>query len=149
MLDVLNYTYTTPPTTETVIITATRADISPELHAWLMVAITNGAGLVTVCDPVDFDLVRETGEPTTHTFPLLVGEGYLYIENDGLTDIRMNLNGNDLRLSTTAGGSAYTIPEYGIVEYDLTAFLIDGDNSVDIEAAGKPGVGSARIVIHD
>jgi hypothetical protein len=136
-----------PLTFNNVIVTALK--VNPAQPSSLTLRITNGIGLVTTCDPVDFELVRDNGRPVRHNFPLEVGEGYLHINNDGLQQITMNLNGSILRFSTTAqGAGVYQMPEFGEVNYDLTDYLVPDQNSVEITAVGRRG-GSARIVIHD
>jgi len=130
-------------------VTVTACKINPSLSSNLALTVTNGKGLVTKCDPVDFQLVRDDGRPVRHTFPLEVGEGYLHIDNSGLQNFTMNLNGTILVFSTKArGAGVYQIPAYGQVDYDLTEYLVAGQNSVEIKAVGQRG-GSARIVIHD
>jgi hypothetical protein len=117
---------------------------------WVEFEIMNSTGLITVCDPVDFALIRGNGPPSTHSFPLNDREGFLRIENEGLREIFIEMNGNKLHFSINkgVGANAYGMLEDGISEYDLTEFLVPGDNAVDIRAVGPPS-GRARIVIHD
>jgi hypothetical protein len=137
----------TPPTMEDVLVVGTKTVCEDPGN--LELEITNGVGLVTICDPVDFWLVRGNDSPRSYTFPLNENEGYLRIDNNGLSEIRMDLNGNKLHFSVNGGNeAAYDIPETGVVEYDLTEFLLSGENSVEIRAVGSPG-GSARITLHD
>lgn len=117
---------------------------------WVEIEITNSAGLITVCDPVDFTLIPANGPPVLHEFALNDREGLLFLDNRGLHKIFMTMNGHQLVFSTTGatGVDRYSMPEHGSVTYDLTEFLVPGDNTVVIKAVGPPR-GNARILLHD
>lgn len=119
-------------------------------YGWVEFEITNTAGMTTVCDPVDFTLIRGNGPPVWHTFSLNDDEGHLFIDNAGLQNVTFDLNGHHLKFQTNGspGPGRYMIPEYGTVTYDLTEFLVPGDNTIQIRSTGSPN-GNARIMLHD
>jgi hypothetical protein len=143
--DIVDYT---PPTTDDINI-----DIDKQVcgeFGWVEFEITNSVGLTTICDPVDVMLVRANGPTARQRFTLNDREGHLFINNHGLREIFMNLNGNRLHFVTNrdTGSNTYSIPEEGPVSYDIFEFLKAGDNVIEIRAVGPP-VGTARVVIHD
>jgi len=138
----------TPPETGPITVRACKDDLGASSN--LALEITNGDGLITSCDPVDFTLVRAGGTPVDHRFRLGEREGYLRIENDGLDAITMDLNGHQLRFSVrgASGPDTFSLAESGISQYDLRAYLVRGENSVTISATGAPG-GKARVSLYD
>jgi len=151
VVSVVNATVTipsfTPGTTDPIIVEARKID--PNAPSSLALRITNGAGLITECDPVDFTLIRGDGQPVINTFSLGEREGYLRIDNSGLQQISINLNGNYLLFSANSQGEGvYQMAAWGVSTFDLTSYLVAGENSISITAMGSPG-GSARISIHD
>jgi len=143
--DVVTYV---PPETQDINIEVRKA--VEGVSSWVEFEIINSAGLITYCDPVDFTLIRGNGPPVIERFPLNDRERFLYINNQGIREIFMNLNGNRLHFSVTqgVGRNAYRIPDQGPANFDLAEFLVAGENSIEIKAVGSPA-GKARILIHD
>lgn len=136
-----------PPFTSQIIVEAVKILLGQSSS--LSIQITDAAGNVTTCDPVDFKLVRGDGKPTTHTFTLTEREGYLRIDNYWLQDITMELNGHTLKFSANAEGKdVYSMPDEGAVNYGIFRYLVEGENTIEITAYGKDS-GYARISISD
>ena len=136
-----------PSTTDPINIDLSK--IECEEFGWFEIEITNSVGLTTVCDPVDVTLLRANGRPERHSFTLNDREGNLFINNHGLREIFMDLNGHKLHFSLNGtGNNAFIMEERGPSSFDIFEFLKPGDNELEIRAVGPPR-GSARIFIHD
>jgi len=144
-----NITITTPATKT---VTYTREKILPQPSSYRITATDLAGNTVSAC-PMFLELSREAGKPVSYNGTLLMTEYKFNISNNGLANIQIDLNENKIKLISHPvkrgqEGKTYFIPEYGTYDIDLSPYMVEGDNSITLEARGKPG-GSAQIVISE
>jgi hypothetical protein len=131
-----------PGATFPVIYTATK--INQALGAQFGLRITDVAGNVTVCDPVDLTVGRDTGKPTTATVTgVPQAESKITITNGtpGLTNLRITVNGRQFQAAGLKAGE--------VRELDVAwAMMAGDDNTISFMGLGKP-TDSAWILVHD
>lgn len=144
----VNLTYTFSPnpftvgTTNQIVYTATKTDQSQSSQFALQV--TDVAGNVTNCDPVDALVVRDSGKPATAALTgIPQTEGAVTLTNGapGVSALVVTVNGQQFKVSGLAANEARTI--------DIAAAMRPGnDNVVTVAAYGAPGA-SVRVLVWD
>jgi Domain of unknown function DUF11 len=131
----------TPGTTSPLVVTATKIDQTQGAEVGLQV--TDVAGNVTNCDPVDLTVSRSTGAPTGTTVTHVTQqEQTVTIRNGtpGLTNISISVNGTNFEVAGLKDGDKRNV--------DISSALQSGsNNTVVLMPKGTPG-GSADITIH-
>lgn len=123
----------TPGTTAPVVVTATKTTQGYPTR-WSFYA-DDVAGNAKLCVRIDLDVIGKAGQPVAVTEPGVPGAGHpLTVRNatPGITTLRVEVNGAQLKPLTLADGATTTV--------DIGAHLRpDNDNSVVLTASGKPG----------
>jgi hypothetical protein len=140
-----NATVAVPPftvgTTSPLVVVATKIDQTQGASVGLQV--TDVAGNVTSCDPVDVAVSRDTGTPAGTTVPHVTqAEKTVTITNStpGLTNLSISVNGKNIQAAGLKDGEKRDV--------DISSVLQPGsNNTVVLTPEGKPG-GSADILIH-
>ena len=131
-----------PGATFPVIYTATK--INQSLGAQFGLKVTDVAGNVTVCDPVDLTVGRDPGKPATATFTgIPQAESKIMITNGtpGLTNLMITVNGWQFQVAGLKAGE--------VRELDVAwAMMAGDDNTITFTGLGKPG-DSAWVLVHD
>jgi 6-phosphogluconolactonase (cycloisomerase 2 family) len=128
-------------TTNPLIITATTLDQTQS--SVIQIRVTDVAGNVTLCDPVDLSLDRQTGKPVTETLtgiPQQEDQVTIFNGSPGINNIRIEVNGKKFQVAGLKDGEVKTI--------DVTSAMKPGSNTFSFTALGKPGA-SATVLIHD
>ena len=126
--------------------------IDRDLYIGFDLKITDRCGNTHLCDPVLFQLEADRKvQPFNVTFRSV--DRYLKLTNHGLTQIRVDLNGNLFSLlsqsaSATQDLNAYHLPAVGEVTIDLQKYLKDGENHIRFEIDGPAGA-NANVVLID
>lgn len=113
--------------------------------------ITDVCGNTHVCDPILFQLDAERKhQPFEITFRQ--ADRYLMLTNQGLSKIRIDLNGNLFNLLSSSDGrtndlNSYHLPMHGEVAIDLQKYLHDGDNRIRFEFDGPAGAHAEVMLI--
>lgn len=130
------------PTTDPVVVTATKEDQSRAARVELRVV--DAAGNCTYCDPVWTEVVRSTGKPLVETYTQLdETEDTVTIENGnpGLRNLEVVVNGRSYRAAGLRDGEIRTL--------DVSAALLPGKQNIfTLESLGRPG-SSATVMIWD
>ena len=110
----------------------------------LALRVTDVAGNITNCDPVDVTISRTSGKPETHIFTgLPQAEHWIDVQNEspGLTSIQIKVNGKLFMVAGLKDGEKQTL--------NVSSAMNAGNgNTISLQAQGKPG-GSAWILIRD
>jgi len=115
------------------------------------IKITDMCGNTHVCDPVVFQLdAAQKNQPFEVTFRRV--DRYLVLTNEGLTKIRIDLNGKQFSLLADSGGEAknlnsYHLPLHGEVALDLEKYLRHEDNRLRFEFDGPAGARAQVLLI--
>ncbi|MCB9103030.1 MAG: hypothetical protein H6633_02155 [Anaerolineales bacterium] len=135
---VINIPDFTPGTTDDVLVSGYQIDETKPV-AFAFEAI-DMAGNVQECDPIFIPVIRDNGKPVTETFTgsLMAIPSTSINNTPGLKDLRIEVNGAKFTLDNLTDGESHTI--------DVSAALIDGVNTFEIIARGKPDA-SAVITI--
>jgi hypothetical protein len=140
-----NFTVSVPAfevgTTGPVVVTATKVDNS--LPASLTFRATDVLENATLFDPVDLQIDRNTGKPVSQTLtgiPQAESKITIYNGNSGLTTLYIEVNGTQFMVAGLRNNEVRDI--------DVSAAMVEGDNTITVEARGRPG-GSATILVHD
>jgi len=126
--------------------------IDRDLYIGFDLKITDRCGNTHLCDPVLFQLEADRKvQPFNVTFRSV--DRYLKLTNHGLTQIRVDLNGNLFSLlsqsaSATQDLNAYHLPAVGEVTIDLQKYLKDGENHIRFEIDGPAGA-NANVMLID
>jgi streptogramin lyase len=110
----------------------------------LALRVTDVAGNITNCDPVDVTISRTTGKPDTHVFTgLPQAEHWIDVQNEspGLTGIQIKVNGKVFQVAGLKDGELRTLNV-------SSAMNAGSNNTISLEAQGKPG-GSAWVLVRD
>jgi hypothetical protein len=114
--------------------------------------VTNRAGCESIVDPVYVKVTAVRGVYDL-TFDLLETDRYLFVKNDGLNKIRFLINGKGVTLEAHANrisseGSLHYMPAHGLRSIDLSTFMRNGENYVDIVCSGPAG-STAELLFSD
>ncbi len=127
---------------DAVIVTGTKIDNSKSSQVELKV--TDVAGNVTVCDPVDLTAIREAGKPqsvTLNGIPQAEGKITIKNGNPGLTVMDFVVNGKTYQVRALRSGEMRTL--------DISEAMKAGDeNTVKLTYVGPKGA-SAYVLIWD
>jgi hypothetical protein len=119
-------------------------DLGLESYLGFDIKITDLCGNSSIVDPVLSSLSADDAE--RHTFKFRGVDRYLILENHGLSEIQVDLNGHLFNLATTLGNvrnrNTYVIPEEGSITIDLKPYLLEGENVMRLEIAGRAGTGA-------
>ncbi len=113
--------------------------------------ITDVCGNTHICDPILFELdVERKHQPFEVKFRPI--DRYLRLTNQGLTKIRIDLNGNLFSLLSSPEGRAnnlnsYHLPLTGEVAIDLQKYLHAGENRIRFEFDGPAGARAEVLLI--
>jgi hypothetical protein len=121
-------------------------DLGLESYLGFDIKITDLCGNTHICDPV-LSYLSSDGAARQYTFKFRSVDRYLILQNHGLLEIRVDLNGHLFNLSTTSNRNVrnrntYVIPEEGSITIDLKPYLLEGENVVRLEIEGRPGTGA-------
>lgn len=125
--------------------------IDPNKRSSFTFRVTNVAGCVSIVDPVYVKITAARGVYDL-SFNLLETDRFLFVRNDGLQKIRFLINGQAVNLQAGgnggSNGSTHFMPAYGLRSVDLSAFMLTGENYVDIICTGPAG-SSAELLFSD
>ena len=113
--------------------------------------ITDVCGNTHICDPILFQLDAERKhQPFEVKFRQI--DRYLRLTNQGLTKIRIDLNGNVFSLLSSPDGrtsdlNSYHLPQHGELAIDLQKYLHDGENRIRFEFDGPTGARAEVMLI--
>ena len=130
-----------PGTTDPIVITSTKIDQTQ--RARIEVRVTDGAGNVSICDPIVALVARSSSKPETHVFTdVPTAEGFITLVNGNPGMRRIDIRVNDQRWSTPLRpGETMTI--------DARGAMRPGDhNSIEIVASGQKGA-SVTVFVWD
>jgi hypothetical protein len=121
-------------------------DLGLESYLGFDIKITDLCGNSHICDPVLSYLSADEGN-RKYTFRFRSVDRYLILENHGLSEIRVDLNGHLFSLSAQSSRSVrnrntYAIPEEGSITIDLQPYLREGENVMRLEIEGRSGTGA-------
>lgn len=110
------------------------------------IEVTDRCGNAHVCDPVMSSL-STAGANRDYTFTFRSVDRYLVLENHGLSEIQVDLNGHLFNLSAGSNGNVrnrntYIIPEEGNISIDLKPYLLEGENVMRLNIEGPAGTGA-------
>ena len=115
----------------------------PGKRSGFMLKVTNRAGCVTYCDPVEFRLIMP--DKPSYSFDLPQEDHYLLIENFGIARIEMVFgNGESVQFITPGAspggsGTVYSILEFGRRSMDVIDFLPTAMTPLSVTAEGPDG----------
>ncbi|GEM_PF-6183271 len=127
--------------------------IDRDLYIGFDLKITDLCGNTHICDPVFFQLEADRkAQPFNVTFRSV--DRYLKLANHGLTQIRVDLNGNPFSLLSNSASAAqdlnaYHLPANGEVTIDLKKYLRDGENHIRFEIDGPAGANADMLLIDE
>jgi hypothetical protein len=125
--------------------------IDPDQALGFNIEITDRCGNTFLCDPILLSLSADDHHrQRAFTFPSM--DRYFQLANDGLSEIRVELNGNRFQLFSDPIRAeqeinAYPIPLEGGVTIDMQPYLHEGENTMLIAFAGHPGTGADLMLI--
>ncbi|MFQ5651483.1 MAG: T9SS type A sorting domain-containing protein [bacterium] len=117
--------------------------IDPNKSLFFNLIVTDWCGNVFECDPVFLHLAADAANRQFEfRFPHV--DRYLQVSNLGLTEIRLDLNGQKFQLVADAGRAqqemnTYVMPRQGQVTIDLVDYVHSGANQMLITYAGPAG----------
>ncbi|MGH7491174.1 MAG: Ig-like domain-containing protein [bacterium] len=114
--------------------------------------VTNRAGCESIVDPVYVKITAVRGVYDL-SFDLLETDRYLFVKNDGLKRIRFLINGQGVTLEAhsnliSSEGSLHYMPAHGLRSINLSPFMRNGENYVDIVCSGPAG-STAELLFSD
>jgi hypothetical protein len=125
-----------------VTVTATKIDLSKGSR--LELRVTDMEGNVTLCDPVEVEVSRTTGQPVSQTFTEIPErERWVDVVNGtpGVTSLSLRVNGRTFQIAGLKAGEKRRL--------DIASAMRPGDtNTITLTPTGQPG-GSAWVLIHD
>jgi hypothetical protein len=119
--------------------------------AW-SIEVTDVCGNVLVADPLFITLSTDLANGgLSFTFPSV--ERYFELTNHGLSEIQVDLNGNEFKLFSDPNRvrqeiNSYYVPEEGIVTVDMLPYLREGDNQMTLLFKGMEGT-YADLMLHN
>lgn len=127
-------------TTTPVIVTATKLDQTQRSR--VMLKVTDVAGNVTVCDPVivNLKLDNQWGRASAVVRGIPQVEGFVQVQGQGVSLLRLSLNGAAQQTLSFAGNSTANL--------NLNHAMQPGDNTAQLVAYGKPG-SRVMVMFHD
>ncbi|MEA2693419.1 MAG: hypothetical protein QOJ16_2806 [Acidobacteriota bacterium] len=128
-------------TTDPVLVTATKID--PTQGSEISITATDVAGNAIICDPIVALVVRNAGKPESETLTgIPASQRFVTVANGtpGLQHLDVIVNSIRFRVAGLADGAQRTL--------DVSAAMVPGNNTVTLEAFGKPG-GSAAVFLAD
>jgi len=120
-------------------------DLGLEPYLGFDIKITDLCGNSHICDPVLSNLSVDANRRYTFNFRSV--DRYLILENHGLSEIQVDLNGHLFNLaagsnSNVRNRNTYIIPEEGSISIDLKPYLLEGENVMRLEIEGRAGAGA-------
>ena len=82
----------------------------------------------------------------------IAADTLLYLENQGVARLFVDLNGNDFKLAAdpdevARSGNAFPIPREGAITINIAEYMLDDDNVIEFTPQGPAGSTVPRIVI--
>ncbi len=120
-------------------------DLGLEPYLGFDIKITDLCGNSHICDPVLSNLSVDADRRYSFNFRSV--DRYLILENHGLSEIQVDLNGHLFNLSAASNSNVrnrntYVIPEEGNITIDLKPYLLEGENVMRLEIEGRAGTGA-------
>ncbi len=120
-------------------------DLGLESYLGFDIKITDLCGNSHICDPVLSNLSVDADRRYAFNFRSV--DRYLILENHGLSEIQVDLNGHLFNLSAGSNSNVrnrntYVIPEEGSITIDLKPYLLEGENVMRLEIEGRAGTGA-------
>lgn len=130
-------------------------DLGQQPYLGFDIKITDMCGNTHICDPVFLQLTADhANQPYVFKFRRV--DRYLQLKNKGLTEVRVELNGNRFSFSTERRGGSiqslgvYAMPREGEVTLDLQSYLRDSDeNEIRLEVTGPIGSSAELLLINE
>jgi hypothetical protein len=124
--------------------------VNPNRNIFFSIDAIDMCGNVHNCDPVFLSL-STAADTREHSFTFPSVDRFLQIENRGIAEISIELNGHEFHLYADARRAseepnAYEIPFDGTFTIDLQPYLNQGDNQITLVFSGQPGT-TAEIMI--
>jgi hypothetical protein len=121
-------------------------DLGLESYLGFDLKITDLCGNSSIVDPVLSSLSADDAE-RRYTFKFRGVDRYLILENHGLSEIQVDLNGHLFNLATASSSivrnrNTYVIPEEGSITIDLKPYLLENENVMRLEIEGRAGTGA-------
>ncbi|MCI0698796.1 Ig-like domain-containing protein [candidate division KSB1 bacterium] len=124
--------------------------VGSEPHIGFDIKVTDLCGNSHICDPVLLSLSTD-GANRQYTLKFRSVDRYLILENHGLSEIRVDLNGHLFNLASSSSNvrnrNTYVIPEEGSITIDLKPYLLEGENVMRLEIEGRAGTGADFMLI--
>ncbi|MFQ5769487.1 MAG: T9SS type A sorting domain-containing protein, partial [bacterium] len=121
-----------------------RADVkNPDGAIGFLIKVRDLCGNTFECDPIFLTLEADRdNRQFAFTFPNL--DRYLQLSNYGLTEIRVDLNGQKFTLTSDPGRTQSEVNTYfvatdGTITIDLVDYLHEGENNMSIVYEGQSG----------
>ncbi len=113
------------------------------------ISIRDLAGNVMECDPILLTLRPDVRPGDYHLTPVHA-DRYFYLDNAGLEQISVDLNGHlfELRTSNVSGKNVFRFPAHGEMTIDLVNYLEPDHNTMTLSFSGPPG-SRADLVLAD
>jgi PKD repeat protein len=123
--------------------------IDPDQSLGFDIEITDRCGNILLCDPV-FMEVAAAGGRLAYSIPFPPADRYLTIENNGLSWLAFELNGQRFTAGNISISDAtnFSLPAYGTITIDLGKHLDPIENILHVTIPNEPG-SSARLVLID
>jgi hypothetical protein len=125
--------------------------VNPDEAIGFIVRATDLCGNAFRCDPVFLSIFADQeGRQYALTFP--AADRYFNVTNQGLTEIRAQLNGREFKFFSDPARAerelnAYFMPVAGAVTIDLSRYLREGENRMVVTCAGPPGTGADLLLV--
>lgn len=125
--------------------------LGSEPHIGFDIEVTDLCGNSHICDPV-LAYLSADDEDRRYTIGFRSVDRYLILDNHGLSEIQVDLNGHLFNLATTSGSNVrnrntYFIPEEGNITIDLKPYLLESENVMRLEIQGQAGTGADFMLI--
>ncbi len=131
-----------PPTTDLLTLEATKIDES--LSSQLAIRITDAAGNITECDPVNTIVTRGESKPVSQTHTNIPEEWSMVNIVNGAPGVRnMDIVVNGQRFKVNG------LADEAVINVDISSAMVAGDNNtITLVARGRPNA-SAMVTIHN
>ncbi len=105
-------------------------------------------GRKTACDPVFLGL-NTNGTQRTFDFKFQEIDRYFHLTNFGLSEVRIDLNGNKFKLtpSSDAAINTFAMPAQGTIVIDMARYLQLGENSMFVAFDGPSGTRADLLLV--
>ncbi|MFQ5707531.1 MAG: FlgD immunoglobulin-like domain containing protein, partial [bacterium] len=127
--------------------------IDPNQPKGFSIDVVDVCGNEFNCDPILFTLTTDRSS-RQFEFSFYSTERYFRLTNHGLTEIRVDLNGNKFTLLTTPNLAeqklnAFVMPTEGTITIDMQPYLQEAENSLWVAFHGAAGTSADLMLVDD